>query len=100
MSIQGDFYNLSNDERTTVLAELLSTYINGADSNNIKELATAMAHDHRTLIQKKFGLFLQFTKVLSNFHMEGHFDARNEYSCQTAAKIMTLTENNTHVPFI
>lgn len=72
------------------LAEALSAFINSADSDEIVLLANDIARDHRTLVQRKFGFFLAFTKVLARNYNEGNYDARNEYACKTSVGIMNL----------
>jgi hypothetical protein len=98
--IESLFYRLDNNARREVLAKLISTFSNGGDRKNFQELATDMSHDHRTLVQQKFQLFLQFCQVLASNHKSGNYDARNEYACQTAAKVMELTNGVAGVPFI
>ena len=94
------FYRLNNNDRREVLAKLISTFVNGADSDTFKELATDMSHDHRTLVQQKFQLFLQFCQVLASNYKNDRYDARNEYACQIASKVMELTNGVAGVPFI
>lgn len=98
--IESLFYRMDNNQRREVLAKLFSTFSNGGDRENFKEFATDISHDHRTLVQQKFSLFLQFCKVLAENHKSGNYDARNEYSCQTAAKIMELTNGIAGVPYV
>jgi len=86
------------DERKDALVAALNSFINGADSSEIAEFATDIARDHRTLVQRKFGLFLQFCKVLDADFMRGTYDARNEYACKLAHEVMKMTEGTTGVP--
>lgn len=95
------FYRkLEGEKRAEDMAEALTKWANGADADEIKVFATALSHQHRTLQQITFGAFLQFAKILAAHHKTGNCDARNEYSCETAAKIMTLTGDCAATPFI
>lgn len=87
-------------ERREKLAEALENFINSADSDEIAMLATDIAHGHRTLVQRKFGLFLQFCKVLDSNYQRGNYDMRNEYACKTASQIMNLTNGIAGVPHV
>lgn len=88
--IESLFYHMTNDERKDIVANLFSTFINGADSVSLKECATVMSHDHRTLVQNKFRFMLQFMQVLASNHKAGNYDLRNEYACETSAKIIQM----------
>jgi len=98
--ITNTFYKLDANDRKEVVAELLKEFVNRASRDEIKELATDLSHTHRTHVQSMFGLFLQFSKVLAANREAGFFDARNEYACETAAKIMKLTNDQSVCPFI
>jgi len=87
-------------EKMIGLAETLSDFINSADTDEISDFAEAIATDHPTLVQKKFGMFLSFCKVLDTKKKDGHYDARNQFSCETAGKILELTNGGTRCPFI
>jgi len=91
---------MREEERAIKMAEALTKWANGADADALKVFATALSHQHRTLQQATFGAFLQFVKVLASNHKAGNYDARNEYSCQTAAKIMEATDGVAAVPLI
>jgi hypothetical protein len=88
------------DTKRQELAEALSSFVNGADDAEIKELACDMARDHRTLVQMKMGLFLSFCKVLDNQYKEGRFDARNEASCKIAGRILDCNFGYTKMPLV
>jgi len=87
-------------EKRELLAEQMSRFINGASDRDIKELATDMTRDHRSLVQMKMGLFIRFCSVLAEQEKEGRYDARNEYSVKLASQIMKLTDGFTIVPRI
>jgi hypothetical protein len=91
---------MEEEDRAEKMAEALTNWVNGADADAIKVFATALSHRHRTLQQKVFGSFLQFSKVLANRHKTGDCDPRNEYACQTAAKIMEVTDGFAACPLI
>lgn len=86
------------DEKRQQLAEALESFVNGADEDEIRELACDLAHGHRTLVQRKFGLFLQFAKVLSHADKTGNYDMRNEYAVKTSVKIMEIVNGCSGVP--
>lgn len=88
------------NEKRELLAEQLSSFVNGAGDQEMAELACDMSNDHRSLVQKKMGLFLKFCKVLSEQEKDGRYDARNEYSVKLASQIMKLTDGFTYTPFI
>ena len=88
------------EEKRQKLVEAFSSFVNGASQDEIKEFATDISHDHRTLVQAKFGVFLQFAKVLASNYERGNYDLRNEYACKTAADIMKATNGIAGVPFI
>lgn len=87
-------------EKVQNLAESISNFVNSADSEDIKLLAEAMNCDHRTLVQSKFGLFLEFAKVLSENYKNNNFDIRNKYACKMSTEIMKLTNGMSTCPFI
>ena len=88
------------NEKRQKLVEDLSRFVNGASSDEMKEFACDMAKDHRTLVQQKFKLFLQFAKVLSHANETGNYDLRNEFAVRGSAKIMDLFDNRAEVPFV
>ena len=98
--IESLFYHLPNDDRKDVVNKLLSTFVNGASGSDLKELATDISNDHRTLVSDKFRFMLYFCEILANHYKQGRFDARNEYACQTSAKIMDLINGIVAVPRI
>ena len=63
------------------LAEALSTFVNGASSNQVEKLAELMAQDHPTLQQSKMRLACLFIEEMAN---KQRVDARNETSNKTA----------------
>ena len=98
--IESLFYKLNNSDRKDIINKLLSTFVNGASGSDLKELATDISNDHRTLVSDKFRFMLYFCEVLANHHNQGRFDARNEYACSTSAKIMNLVNGVVAVPRI
>jgi hypothetical protein len=91
---------MEEEDRAEKMAAALTTWANSAGDAEIKVFATALSHKHRTLQQTVFGAFLQFAKVLAHNHATGNCDARNEYSCETAVKIMKATDGFAAVPLI
>lgn len=65
----------------TELAKEISNFVNGARSEEIKELAEKMSQDHPTLQQNTMGLVAAFIQAMAN---KSYVDARNEYSKKMA----------------
>jgi hypothetical protein len=86
--------------RRAALVEALTKFANGASREEIAEFATDLSHEHRTLQQGVFGMFLQYAKVLASNYEKGNFDGRNEYACKTASTIMNMTNNCAGVPLV
>lgn len=68
---------------SVTLADLMSQTVNSSRFDP-KRCAEAMACDHRTLIQSKARLAIEFLRVLAQHHNEGRFDLRNEGACRAA----------------
>lgn len=85
---------------SVTLADLMSQTVNSSRFDP-KRRAEAMACDHRTLIQSKTRLVIEFLRVLARHHDEGRLDLRNEGACQ-AARIMVdaLDSANVGLPYI
>jgi hypothetical protein len=78
---------------------LLSTYTNFKGSK--EEVAVALDQEHRTLQQGIFGIFLMWVELLAEHYEAGSYDARNEASCEAAAKMMWAFDGELPVlPFI
>lgn len=71
---------------SVTLADLMSQTVNSSRFEP-KRCAGAMASDHRTLVQSKARLTIEFLRVLAQHHDEGRFDLRNEGACR-AARVM------------
>jgi hypothetical protein len=71
-------------EREIEFVETESNFINGGLSHT-KEVAQAMAQDHRYLVGQKGQLYIEFLKVLAKYERKGWYDARNEHVCKMAA---------------
>jgi hypothetical protein len=88
------------EEKRQNLVSDFSRFVNGASADEIKEFCTDISRDHRTLVQAKFGVFLQFAKILASYDKTGNYDARNEYAVKTSVKIMEVTDGIAAVPFV
>lgn len=88
------------NEKRQALVEALTKFANGASREEIAEFATDLSHQHRTLQQGVFGMFLQFCKVLDSNYQRGNYDMRNEYACKTASQIMNITNGIAGVPHV
>jgi len=71
---------------SVTLADLMSQTVNSSRFDP-KRCAEAMACDHRTLIQSKARLTIEFLSVLARHYDEGRYDLRNEGACR-AARVM------------
>lgn len=99
--IAAQFGKMDNYERVEILDTLIDNFVNGADSNDIAKLANLMTLHHRTLVQKKMELFLQFAKTLSEYKDADKYDARNAAACEISHKIMhTVTNGYARLPHI
>lgn len=70
-------------EREVEFVETESRFINGGLSHT-KEVAQAMAQDHRYLVQERFKLMVEYFKELAKNERKGHYDPRNEWACKCA----------------
>ena len=70
-------------EREVEFVETESSFINGKLSH-VKEVAQAMAQDHRYLVQERFKLQLEYWKELAKNERKGRYDPRNEWACKCA----------------
>lgn len=75
---------MSRNVTAQELAQKISTFINGASSDDIESLAQEMVYDHRTLQQRTFSLFLCYCLKMK----QNDFDLRNEASRNIAKKLM------------
>ncbi len=71
---------------SVALADLMSQSVNSSRFDP-KRCAEAMAVDHRTLVQSKARLTVEFLRVLAKHYDEGRYDLRNEGACR-AARVM------------
>ena len=71
---------------SVTLADLMSQTVNSSRFDP-KRCASAMACDHRTLIQSKARLVIEFLRVLASHYDEGRYDLRSEGACR-AARVM------------
>jgi len=70
-------------EREVEFVETESRFINGGLSHT-KEVAQAMAQDHRYLVQERAKLCIEYLKQLAICERKGRFDPRNEWACKCA----------------
>ena len=86
------------------LAEQISRFVNDISGGRekAKALGRAMLNDHRTLLQTKTLIALEYLDGLAGDLVAGHYDARNEATCKIAAKMMGAldTEDKEFIPFI
>ncbi len=72
---------LNDDEIEFVEKE--SRFINGRLLHT-KEVARAMAQDHRYLVQERAKLFIEYLRELAANERKGFYDPRNEWACKCA----------------
>lgn len=72
---------------SVALADLMSQTVNSSRFDP-KRCAEAMACDHRTLIQSKARLVIEFLRVLAKHHDEGRYDLRSEGACRSARVVV------------
>ena len=77
-----------------------SDFINGQLCHE-KEVAQAMAQDHRYLVGQKAQLYIEFLKQLAIDYRKGWYDPRNEHACKCASiAIKALIESGElYIPF-
>jgi hypothetical protein len=73
---------LSASEQEFVRSE--SNFINGCLYHK-REVAEAMASDHRYLLEQKGELYIEFLKVMAKNYKRGYYDPRNEHVCKAAS---------------
>lgn len=81
--------SLTTEERDTINS--LSSLVNGCGGGDLEVIAKAMVADHRTLVQAKASLFLQFFLVLA----EQDYDLRNEAAVLLARKLKPIIDEAT-----
>jgi hypothetical protein len=71
------------------VTDLLSRFVNrmGVDQD-APLFVEAILHDHRTLQQQTFGLFVLCIQGWAKAHGKGWFDDRNEFTCRLSALMM------------
>lgn len=72
-------------------ARVLSEFVNGR-IRSPKRVAEEMAKDHRYLQQEMFKICYEYMKILAENNDKGWYDARNEWACNTAKKMIDSLE--------
>lgn len=67
--------------------ETLSRFVNG-EMGSAKDVAAQMSRDHRYLQQEMFKICYEYIRILAMNHGHGRYDGRNEWACETAAKML------------
>jgi len=73
--------NLTEREQEFVQTE--SNFINGCLYNK-RDVARAMARDHRYLVGQRGELCIEYLKVLAMYERKGWYDGRDEFACKCA----------------
>ena len=76
-----DDLKLSDSEQEFVKTE--SDFINGSLYHK-RDVARAMARDHRYLVGQRGELAIEYLKVLAVYERKGFYDPRNEWACKAA----------------
>lgn len=87
-----------NSDEIKELADSISRFTNKATTADLEELGRLLNSDHRTLVQKKMGIFRGYLERLKENSENGFVDLRNEAAAKVAIKI--LKENNLSLPCI
>jgi hypothetical protein len=77
--------------RACVVAEDFSNGVNEIGFDHVT-CGKAMTCDHRTLIQTKMRVMIEFAKQLAADYDAGHFDLRNEDACKAAKAMVESLE--------
>lgn len=87
-------------EREVEFVRTESDFINGRLSHT-KEVAQAMAQDHRYLVQERFKLTLEYWKELAKNYRKGWYDPRNEWACKIASMAINalIESGELYIPF-
>lgn len=80
MMYEGEL-NLSTSEQEFVETE--SRFINGGLYHK-RDVARAMARDHRYLVGQRGELAIEYLKVLAGYERKGWYDQRDEWACKCA----------------
>lgn len=93
-TLEQELEEMKRQEAAAKALKPLVDYINGAHPDDITAVVNQLLlSTHRTLQQKLFGLFLEYTYALAETE---YFDGRNEYSKEVAQKIKNLLGKNGH----
>ncbi len=68
------------------LAEAITDFVNSSNKEKHQEFIESFSHQHRTLQQSAFGMFLKLTEHMASD--EYHTDARNEDSKKVAQTLI------------
>lgn len=99
------YHNKADNEAKEIvkpIADQISSLVNRISSGHkiAKALGRAMCEDHRTLVQIKMHMILEFVRALSKNYEEGRYDLRNEASCRMAHKMVKAIEGDDCLPYV
>jgi hypothetical protein len=77
--------------RACIVAEDFSNGVNEINFDH-ETCGKAMTCDHRTLIQTKMRVFIEFARELAKDYDAGHYDLRNEDACKAAKAMVDSLE--------
>jgi hypothetical protein len=77
----------------TELAEAISKFVNSHSAADVYILGVALTNDHRTLVQKKMGIFMGFAQTMRDLQAAGHTDGRNEMTGKLCTELCDTCPN-------
>lgn len=93
--IVDDFARLTipknGETKDALFARNFSDFVNGQMESPYK-VAEVMAKDHRYLQQQMFKVCYYYIELLSQMYENGYYDGRNEWSCETAHKMIEVVK--------
>jgi len=95
-----EFQAMKPQERGETIAQLLSSFVNGAGEEEKRAFVEKVLCDHRTLQQEIFDLFLRTCEKWAQVE-ENWYDLRNEFTVKTSKKIVEeVLEGCARAPYI
>lgn len=81
-----DLCKKPDETDNNVFVRFFSEFVNGK-CHDKKNVADLMAREHRYLQQEMFKVCLEYIKKLSENYLQGRYDQRNEWACETSSLI-------------
>lgn len=100
MSELGDRLKQTKEDTARSLARLLATSVNSSTFDVASFVDELVLHEHRTLQQNVFGLFLDLLRGWDKAKQYENYDARNEWTVNKASSILSHLGPYAAPPFI